>query len=159
MILPIIQAPDERLRQTAFEVVGECQQQIENLRDTFAATQGCIGLAANQLGIPLRMIIVDVTQSRSQPLLMINPKLVSWSVDLQAVNDGCMSVGYGKPRAMTKRPKRVRAIWRDEEGFEHTMKFTGLMAACVHHEIQHLDGLLYTDLIEEKPRARIAATV
>jgi peptide deformylase len=79
---------------------------------------------------------------------MVNPTILKLSSDLQLVRDGCMSVDHGQRFAQTKRPKRLLVEWRDPLTWElKRQKFTGLMAACIHHEIDHLDGILFVDRI------------
>lgn len=156
MILPILQSPDERLRLIS-EVVVEPRFEsfkrfVVDLRETFAATPNCIGLAAIQLGLPLRVIIVDVTPSRCDTYLMINPEIVNPSDKLQLVNDGCMSVKHGRFRSQTKRPKRLGVTWIDENCDRRHQKFSGLIAACIHHEVDHLNGILFTDRINHDRR-------
>jgi peptide deformylase len=153
MMLPILQAPDDRLRQVAapvdfadFSTVEALLPvAVEDLRDTFAGTPNCIGLAATQLGIGMRLIIVDTSRTRSQTRLMINPVITKASTDMQMVRDGCLSVQRGKWFAITRRPKRIEVAWHDEKGGGHWQKFNGTLAAAIHHEIDHLNGVLFTD--------------
>ena len=152
MICPIIQAPDPRLHVVAEPMPSSPEphhrQVIKDLIDTFDATDHCIGLAATQLGINWRVIIVDITKGRTETYVMVNPVIWKLSKDLQLVNDGCMSVSFGKKRANTKRPKRIMVLWRDPIDWSiKKQKFSGLLAACIHHEIDHLDGVLFTDRI------------
>lgn len=150
MIRPILQAPDSRLHIVAnmMPFPEQAKEVVQDLTDTFNDTSGCIGLAATQLGLPWRAIIVDVTQARTETYVMVNPVIVKMSEDLQEVNDGCMSVAYGKKRAKTKRPKRITVVWTDPVTEQpKRQKFSGLLAACIHHEIDHLDGVLFVDRI------------
>lgn len=153
MKLPILQVPDERLRKVAEPVnfsdfstaEARLPVAVQDLRDTFAATPNCIGLAANQLGIGMRILIVDTTKTRSQTWLMVNPIITKASADQQMVRDGCMSIEHGTKFEYTKRPKRIEVEWQDEHGTNHWQKFNGVIAACIHHEIDHLNGVLFTD--------------
>jgi peptide deformylase len=152
MIKNIIQAPDPQLKLTAtpmpVEPGPEHRLVIKDLLDTFDATSNCIGLAAPQLGYLWRAIVVDVLPERGQTYVMVNPTILKLSSDLQLVRDGCMSVDHGQRFAQTKRPKRLLVEWRDPLTWElKRQKFTGLMAACIHHEIDHLDGILFVDRI------------
>lgn len=155
MIQRIRQMPHPTLRQVAqpFPVevstyTPEHVAAIQDLRDTFAETRNCIGLAANQIGALHRVIVVDVTESRGETYVMVNPVIIKASTELQLVNDGCMSVFEGKKHASTKRPKRLTVTWLDPRHNElRKQKFTGLLAACIHHEIDHLDGVLFVDKI------------
>lgn len=153
MKLPILQVPDERLRRVAaavdfsdFTTVEvKLPNAIDDMRETFAATAGCVGLAATQLGIELRVIIFDTTKSRSQTCVMVNPVVVKASEDTQSVRDGCMSIDHGRRFVYTRRPKRIEVEWQDAAGGKHWQKYNGLLAAVIHHEIDHLNGVLFTD--------------
>lgn len=149
MIKPIIQAPDTRLRRVA-AALPEVHHEtvVQDLLDTFMETRDCIGLAATQIGEPWRVIVVDVTPRRTETYLMVNPVITRASDDMQAVRDGCMSVRNGKWFQQTRRPKRIAVEWRDAEtGLPRRQKFSGLIAAAVHHEVDHLEGILFTDRI------------
>lgn len=151
MQLSIIQEPDSRLHEVSLEVPFDkylsfaVRTSIEDLRDTFHAANDCIGLAAPQLGIPLRIIIVDVTDRHSDTYLMINPVITQESEEQQRVQDGCMSVGLGKIHLPTRRPKRIKVSWTDSDGERWQQKFSGTIAACIHHEIDHLNGKLFME--------------
>ena len=152
MIREILQVPDERLRTLALPLpspkVDDRRKEVaQDLRDTFAATEHCIGLAATQLGHRWQGIIVDVTPRRTETYVMLNPRIVKISNDLQMIYDGCMSIRHGQKHAYTRRPKRLTIEWEDEAGDLHRQKFTGLLAACIHHELDHLYGILFTDRI------------
>lgn len=157
MIRPILQVPDDRLRVISVPYPpqrGMCHPAqlaaIEDLIDTFAATSNCIGLAAPQIACPWRAIVVDVSPARNELYAMVNPIITKASDDLQSVNDGCMSVFHGKQFMTTKRPKRLTVEWLDPLTWEpRKQKFTGLLAACVHHEVDHLRGILVTDRAAE----------
>jgi len=157
MRLPIIQAPDDRLRVTATPFPDELEDQhkqvLTDLLDTFTATAGCLGLAANQLGHAWRAIIVDITPGRHETSLMLNPIITKMSDDRQRVNDGCMSIGNGKKRGYTYRPKRITVEWVDIAGDKHRWKFSGLHAAVVHYEVDHLDGVLFLARLVNQPAA------
>lgn len=144
MIREILQAPDERLHRIAAEMPTVLSEVACDLRETFAATSNCVGLAATQIGHLWRAIVVDVTRKRNQTILMINPVILKSSEDCQLVNDGCMSVQRGNLKGTTKRPKRIVVAWIDENGAAHKQKFSGFIAAVIHHEIDHLNGTLFT---------------
>ena len=151
----IIQAPDPHLRVIAQSITthGEHFNEhyktvVADLEDTFKDTENCIGLAATQLGHPWRVIIVDVSRRRTETYVMVNPVITKMSDDLQTVRDGCMSINNGQTHRDTKRPKRIVVEWVDPETWmSRRQKFTGLIAAAIHHEIDHLDGVLFTDRI------------
>jgi peptide deformylase len=158
----ILQSPDDRLRVVAEPFPERVEDYhpshlsaIADLLDTFAATTNCIGLAATQIGCPWRVIVVDVTERRGELYVMVNPVIVKASEDLQLVNDGCMSVYNGRRRYNTKRPKRITVEWTDRRhNQQRKQKFSGLLAAVIHHEIDHLNGVLFTDHVDEKILAR-----
>jgi peptide deformylase len=156
MIIPITQAPSEQLRIISEPVPAQLTELhrdvIRDLVETFNSTPNCIGLAANQISRYWHVIIVDITRSRAQPYLMINPTILKASDDSQRVNDGCMSVSNGYRRGYTKRPKRLTVEWVDQYGDKHRQKFTGLLAAAIHHEIDHLNGVLFLDRLIERTR-------
>jgi len=138
----ILQFPNPRLKLRSKEVVViSLLGTVTDLCDTFEAYSGCIGLAAPQIGIEERIIVVDVTPSRSDTYVMINPVIVKESGQ-QRVEDGCMSVGGGKEYYTTRRPKCITVTWVTHTLVERKQKFSGLIAACIHHEIDHLNGML-----------------
>jgi peptide deformylase len=119
-----------------------------DLKDTFAATRACIGLAAPQLGIRVRAVIVDTSPQRCNTFLMYEPE-ITWTKDTQLVRDGCMSVEHGRKFVHTRRPKHIAVSWTDEYGNPQRRKFRGLEAAAICHEIDHLNGIVFTDLVKE----------
>lgn len=129
---------------------AEHAKALKDLCDTFADTQHCIGLAAVQLGDLWRLIVVDVTPERTEPYVMVNPTITRMSEDCQSVRDGCMSIFNGKRHAITHRPKRITVEWLDPRTLDpRKQKFTGLLAAAIHHEIDHLNGVLFIDHIDD----------
>lgn len=158
---PILQIPDVRLRVVAvsFPLVREDYHDshfntLVDLRDTFAETRNCIGLAATQLGCPWRAIIVSITEQRHEIYLMVNPIIIKTSRDQQMVNDGCKSVMDGSKRGYTKRPKRITVEWVDpRNNAPRKQKFSGLIAAAIHHEIDHLNGVIFLDRLPGGPLA------
>lgn len=155
MIRTILQAPDDRLRVVATpfpdQLEDEHKEVLVDLLDTFAATADCIGLAANQLGHSWRAIITDITPSRRETCLMVNPVITKASESQQRVHDGCMSIGNGKKRGYTYRPKRITVEWVDAAGDKHRWKFAGVSAAVIHHEVDHLNGVLFLARLVNQP--------
>lgn len=149
---PALRLVAEPLPDTYSGWTAEHASVLKDLCDTFAATGSrCIGLAANQIGRLWRAIIVDVTPERTETYVMLNPVITKMSEDCQSVRDGCMSVFGGDRHATTKRPKRLTVEWLDPKTLEpRKQKFTGLLAACIHHEVDHLNGVLFIDHLEEK---------
>jgi peptide deformylase len=152
MIRNIIQHPSQVLRERANEVEVDDPQDLhiaqhlaQDLVDTFNHNPMAIGLAANQIGFLQRVIVVDITRRGVDRYVMLNPVIVKETVQTQRVADGCMSVEGGSKRATTKRPLGITVEWRDIDGKPHKQKFRNLIAAVVHHEIEHLDGKLFID--------------
>jgi len=153
-MLDILTFPDPRLRKCA-DPVAEVDDRIRSIVDdmlrTMYAAPG-IGLAAIQVNIPLRIIVIDVSEEQDQPLCMINPKILA-SEGEEQMEEGCLSVpGYYEPVARAERI-RMSAIDRDGEAFE--LETDGLLAVCIQHEIDHLDGKLFVDYISSLKRQRI----
>jgi peptide deformylase len=145
MVRSIIQTPNVRLKLRSKEVDTLCVplQAVQDLKDTFASYAGCIGLAAPQIGIESRIIVVDVSRSRCDTYLMINPVIEKWSEELSVIEDGCMSVELGRKFITTRRPKRMTVSWFDVYSSRYLrQKFSGLIAACIHHEVDHLNGVM-----------------
>lgn len=151
MIKPIIQYPDSRLRLVSKSIdfttdqADVAQSVATDLIETFNATKLSIGLAAPQIGHAVRIIVVDITRNGLDRYLMVNPVITKASTQMQRVNDGCMSVENGFRRLSTKRPLRITVAWQDLTGKARSQKFSNLMAACIHHEIDHLQGRLFID--------------
>ena len=153
-ILTILHYPDPRLRTVARpvgEVDGNIRQLVDDMFETMYQAPG-IGLAATQVDVHKRLLIIDISEDRSQPLCFINPEILEKD-GIEKMDEGCLSVpGIYEPVERAKQIK-VRAINRDGETFE--MDINGLLAVCVQHEIDHLDGKLFVDYISEMKRQRI----
>ncbi len=153
-LLPILHYPDARLRKVARpvdEVNAGIRKLIDDMFETMYDAPG-IGLAATQVDVHLRLLVADVSERQNQPLVFINPELVSLEGEEQT-EEGCLSVpGIYEP---VKRAGRigVRALDRDGALFE--MEAEGMLAVCIQHEIDHLDGKLFVDYLSEMKRHRI----
>jgi peptide deformylase len=152
--LAILEYPDPRLRQTAEPVAvvdAEVQQLADDLLETMYASNG-IGLAATQVDVHRRVLVLDVSESRQEPRVFINPRIVT-AEGLAPAEEGCLSVPgiYDK----VKRPTHVRvaALGRDGQPFE--LEAEGLLAVCVQHEMDHLEGKLFVDGLSELKRQLI----
>jgi peptide deformylase len=152
--LVILEYPDPRLRQTAepVRVVDDAVRRFaDDLLQTMYACKG-VGLAATQVDVHQRILVVDVSEERNQPLLFINPEILS-AQGLVPAEEGCLSLPgiYDK----VKRPERVRvrALGRDGHAFE--LDAEGLLAVCIQHEMDHLDGKLFVDYLSELKRQLI----
>ena len=152
--LKILEYPDPRLRTRAARVErvdDALRTLIDDMFETMYAAPG-IGLAAIQVNIPLRIIVIDVSESHDAPLCLINPEIVERRGEEQ-MEEGCLSVpGYYEPVTRAEWI-RVRALDRDGEPFE--LEQDGLLAVCIQHEIDHLDGKLFVDYLSSLKRQRI----
>lgn len=146
-ILPILIAPDPRLKKKAKPVEAVDDRIVKltgDMLETMYAAPG-IGLAAPQVGILERVVVIDVAgkDEPPQPLRMINPEILSRSQETAAYEEGCLSLP--EQYAEVVRPKSVRVRFLDETGAEREMDADGLLATCIQHEIDHLDGTLFVD--------------
>lgn len=154
-LLNILEFPDPRLRTVAKpvdQVDDEIRQLCDDMLETMYDAPG-IGLAATQVNVHLRLLVCDVSEDHSQPLVFINPEIVEQSDDTSTYDEGCLSVpGFFES---VDRPDRVlvRALDRDGQPFE--MELDGLLGTCVQHEIDHLNGKLFVDYISPVKRQRI----
>ena len=152
--LNILEYPDPRLRTKAKPVTrvdDRIRQLIDDLLETMYDAPG-IGLAASQVDVHERIIVVDVSEQRDEPYAFINPSL-DLAGELVDTEEGCLSVpGFYE---MVERAERatVRALGRDGEAFE--MATEGLLAVCIQHECDHLDGKLFVDYLSGLKRQRI----
>ena len=152
--LTILEFPDPRLRKQALpvaEVDAAVRQLIDDLFETMYAAPG-IGLAATQVDVHRRLLVADVSADGSEPHALVNPVILA--KDGVAVSEeGCLSVpGYYEE---VERAKHVRVRYQDRSGAEIEKDFDGLLAICVQHEIDHLDGKLFVDYLSEAKRSRI----
>ena len=152
--LGILEFPDPRLRTRAspVAVVDErVRQLIDDLFETMYAAPG-IGLAATQVDVHQRLLVVDVSADNNEPHALINPVILEKDGVL-VTEEGCLSVpGY---YAEVERAEHIRARYQDREGSEIEVDMDGLLAVCVQHEIDHLDGKLFVDYLSEAKRSRI----
>jgi peptide deformylase len=153
-ILEILHFPDARLRNKAepvAEVDDKVRQLVDDMFETMYEAPG-IGLAAIQVNDPRRVIVVDVSEDRSQPLALVNPEIVDKSGE-EEMDEGCLSVPGVYETVRRAENIRVRALDRDGQVFE--MDADGLLAVCIQHEIDHLDGKLFVDYLSNLKRQRI----
>lgn len=145
MVRYVVQTGDEVLRKTCAEVKKfdkELGELMDDLKQTVRAENGA-GLAAPQIGVPLRAVVVDVEEGFFE---MVNPVILSKKGE-QTGPEGCLSV-KGKQGTVT-RPYKVKAEYRDRYGRKHKLTAEGFFARAVCHELDHLDGVLYTDIASE----------
>lgn len=151
---PLIILPDPVLRQ-ASKPVESVDAAVRALADDMLETMydaPGIGLAAIQIGEPLRMTVIDLSKEdeEKQPHLFINPEIVTRSDETSVYEEGCLSIpDY---YAEVERPAEVTVRYLDRDGREQTMEADGLMATCLQHEIDHLDGVLFIDYISKLKR-------
>ena len=153
-ILEILHYPDPRLRNEAepvTEVNAEIQQLVNDMFETMYDAPG-IGLASIQVNVPKRVIVVDVSEDHDQPIAFINPELIVTEGE-ETMDEGCLSVpGYYET---VQRAEKIRVRALNEKGEQFEMDADGLLAVCIQHEIDHLDGKLFVDYISPLKRNRI----
>ena len=154
-ILQILEFPDHRLRKQAAPVTvfdESLSQLIDDMFETMYAAPG-IGLAATQVDAHQRVIVIDVSEDKSEPLAVINPSIEILNNELQPYDEGCLSVP-GFYETVT-RPSEVRVHYQDRHGEACQLDTTGLLAVCLQHEVDHLDGKLFVDYLSTMKRQRI----
>jgi len=158
-IRPILEVPDARLKQvsTPVETFDEALKTLVNdMFDTMYDAPG-IGLAAIQVGVPQRVLVIDLQEPLEEggepvrdPKIFINPEILDPSDDLATYQEGCLSVP--EQFADVDRPACCRARWQDLDGKTHQTGFEGLMATCLQHEMDHLEGILFIDHLSRLKR-------
>lgn len=155
MILDILIFPDPRLRTRALPVDcvdNNIKRLVDNMLETMYYSEG-IGLAATQVNVHKRIIVMDISPEQDQPLVFINPEVSVCGEGEREFEEGCLSVpGYA---GTVSRPDdvMVRALDRHGEPFE--LHATGLLAVCIQHEIDHLEGVVFVDYLSDLKRERI----
>jgi peptide deformylase len=152
--LVILEYPDPRLRKTAtaIETVDDAVRQLaDNMLETMYAANG-VGLAATQVDVHKRLLVLDVSTERDQPLILINPQILS-AEGLAPAEEGCLSLPgiYDK----LSRPTRIRVRALDRNGTPFELDAEGLLAVCIQHEMDHLEGKLFVDYLSELKRQLI----
>ena len=154
-VLEILEFPDPRLRNVAAPVTAvtdELRTLIDDMFETMYDAPG-IGLAATQVNVHKRLLVIDVSEDHSEPLVFINPEVEVLDPELGEYDEGCLSVpGFYET---VNRPRRVRVTALDRDGQPFTRELDGLLAICLQHEIDHLDGKLFVDYISPLKRQRI----
>lgn len=156
-LLPILEFPDPRLRTVGAPVDPATladpafQRMLDDMFQTMYEAPG-IGLAAAQVNVHQRFMVIDVTEGREQPLVFINPVIREKSVDLRAYQEGCLSIPgiY----ADVTRPDGIVVEALDRHGKPFEIRTDGLLATCIQHEIDHLDGKLFIDYLSPLKRER-----
>ena len=156
MILDIVTYPDPRLKQPCepmAEVTDEIRRLAADILETMYAAPG-VGLAANQVGVLRRIVVVDVTEDKSGLMTLINPEVVEASEELRDCEEGCLSLKGLYEHV--KRPDRVRVRAQNLDGETFEFEATGLLATCVQHEIDHLEGVVFIDHLSRLKKDRAA---
>ena len=160
-IRPIIETPDPLLRTISTPVDAiddDLQVLIDDMLETMYDAPG-IGLAAIQVGVPKRVLVIDLQEPESDeegappvrnPMVFINPQILEGSAEQSVYNEGCLSVP--EQYAEVERPARVRASWMDRKGRIHEEELEGLLATCLQHEMDHLEGILFIDHLSRLKR-------
>ena len=152
--LQILEFPDPRLRmraQPVEHVDAALRQFIDDMFETMYAAPG-IGLAATQVNFHKRVLVIDISETRDQPLALINPEILERQ-GIEETEEGCLSVPGIYDKVTRAERIRVRALNRDGQPIEFDAD--GLLAVCIQHEIDHLDGKLFVDYLSELKRTRI----
>ncbi len=158
-IRPILEAPDPRLRTKSAPVDAvddDLRTLIADMFETMYDAPG-IGLAAIQVGIPRRVLVIDLQEEEDaegkpvrKPQVFINPELFDPSDEHSVYNEGCLSVP--DQYAEVERPAVIHARWLDEQGTKHEARLEGLLATCLQHEMDHLEGVLFIDHLSRLKR-------
>ena len=160
-ILDIISIPDKNLRKKIAPIEridDELKQLMDQMLETMYAAPG-IGLAAVQVGVPRRLVTIDVVAKESteatgetikEPMFLINPEILWRSDELGIYEEGCLSIP--EYYAEVERPARIRFAYTDRDGVRHERDADGILATCVQHEVDHLDGKLFIDHISKLKR-------
>jgi len=161
-VLPIVEVPDARLRamsQSVAEVDDGVRGFVADMIETMYAAKG-IGLAAIQVGVAQRVLVIDLQEQEDaegkpvrNPQAYINPEILSVSDETSTYNEGCLSIP--EQYADVERPARCRVRWLDEQGAAHEEEMGGLLATCMQHEIDHLNGVLFIDHVSRLKRSML----
>jgi len=153
----IVTLPDPLLRQVSqpvSQVDADTRKLWDDMLETMYAAPG-IGLAAVQIGVPQRLLVADLAKEgeEKQPLFIANPEITWWSEALSDYEEGCLSIpDYYE---MVARPSEVKVRYRGREGEPLELHATGVLATCLQHEIDHLNGVLFIDYITKLKRDRV----
>ncbi|SFT80700.1 peptide deformylase [Halomonas saccharevitans] len=153
--LPILEFPDERLRTVATPVEtvdDEVRRLVDDMLETMYDASG-IGLAATQVDVHRRVIVMDVSDDRSSPLVLINPEYTPIGDERDPMQEGCLSIPeyYAEvPRALKVHLKAL-----DRDGKPYELEAEGLLAHCIQHEFDHLEGILFVDYLSPLKRDRV----
>jgi peptide deformylase len=154
-ILKILEFPDPRLRTIAKPVTqfdAALLKLVEDLIETMYEADG-VGLAATQVDVHKRLVVIDVSEERNAPMVFVNPEITVLDQCTREVKEGCLSVpGFYEP---VTRPEHVLVSAQDQHGKTFELQPDGLLAVCVQHEMDHLNGKLFVDYVSALKRQRI----
>ncbi|HIE4248855.1 TPA: peptide deformylase [Proteus mirabilis] len=154
-VLTLLHFPDERLRKVATpveKVDDEIRTLIDDMIETMYAERG-IGLAAPQVNVSKRIVVIDVSENRNQPIALINPEIISTEDEIMDMMDGCLSIPDSFAPTQRFRYLKVKAL--DRNGDEIELEAADLFAGCIQHELDHLNGKLFIDHLSPLKRQRI----
>ena len=155
--LPILHFPDPRLRTKAKPVAvvdDAIRQLIKDMFETMYDAPG-IGLAATQVNHHIRLVVMDISEDKSQPMVFINPKVTPLTQEKAPYEEGCLSVP--SVYDVVDRATLVRIEALNEQGEAFSLETDGLLAVCIQHELDHLEGKLFVDYLSSLKRQRIKA--
>lgn len=155
-ILEILTIPDKRLKQKSSDVENfdkDLAKMVKDMFETLYASGNGIGLAAPQVGIKKRIVVIDLKEEgKSTPMTFINPKIIFYSEEKFVNEEGCLSIpGF---YADVSRSNSVEVEWVGLDRKKNKKKLTGLMSICIQHEIDHLDGILFIDYLSNLKKKR-----
>ncbi|MCF8780828.1 peptide deformylase [Vibrio sp. IRLE0018] len=153
-VLQVLTFPDDRLRTVAKpveKVTPEIQKIVDDMIETMYDEEG-IGLAATQVDIHQRIVVIDISESRNEPMVLINPEILEKRGE-DGIEEGCLSVPGA--RALVPRAAEVTVKALDRDGNEFTLEADDLLAICIQHELDHLQGKLFVDYLSPLKRKRI----
>jgi peptide deformylase len=153
----IVLLPDPILRRTSKPVVGvdkSTRKLFDDMLETMYDAPG-IGLAAIQIGVPQRLVVIDLSKENEerQPLFLANPEIISASKAMSDYEEGCLSIP--EFYEMVTRPSEIKVRYRDRQGEAQELLAGGVLATCIQHEIDHLNGVLFIDYISKLKRDRV----
>ena len=157
-LLPILEYPDPRLKKVAAPVPAvtpEIRKLVADMAETMYAAPG-VGLAATQVDVHKRVIVIDVSEHKDELRVLINPELL-WAEGEAECEEGCLSVPGYYDKVTRAASIRVRALNEHGETFE--LETEGLLAVCIQHEMDHLEGKVFVEYLSPLKRARLAAKV
>ena len=154
-LLPILMFPDPGLRKVAATVTKfneNLEVLINDMFETMYDARG-IGLAATQVDVHKRLFVLDVSENKDNPLTFVNPEFKVIDDELSEYDEGCLSIpGFYET---ISRPKSIRVCAQDQSGTRFEMEAEGILAVCIQHEVDHLDGRLFVDYLSSLKRQRI----